>query len=328
MSFSSDGIANQESISRDNDEDGKKNSTSAKFIRKTSSKISWIELIQDMDEEDEKDPQDGDAVTLAISKSLNRMGNNILLDSLSESERTLLGGGSSSDEDENASKSGETSAEEGKDRKEDHTRLSNIWGSVFRGSGSSKNQNEREKHTNKTSRKTASLDEDKRRTSESAVEFMKRKAKRFSGALNKGQSWGNVVASGNSPNSRTILPPSSPMKSKNAITSLAPLGDGYFLTASQSNCIIKMWKSKAGMGVQFKENVVDTKRSLNRSNSSRGGLRKKNLNPKVDFVCDFEGHSSSGIMDLKVLDKKGRFLSVGEFALRYFTKQQNMKHNA
>ena len=86
----------------------------------------------------------------------------------------------------------------------------------------------------------------------------------------------------------------SPMEQKNAITLLAPLGDGYFLTASQSNCIIKMWKS---------------------SSEDDSELSQKNQNPKVDFVCDFEGHSSSGIMDLKVLDKKGRFLSAGEFAL-------------
>lgn len=63
-----------------------------------------------------------------------------------------------------------------------------------------------------------------------------------------------------------------------AITSIAVLSDGFFLTASRSGeKVIKMYKTVRG---------------------------------KIEFVRDFSGHKS-GISALATLDRKGRFLSAG-----------------
>ena len=67
-----------------------------------------------------------------------------------------------------------------------------------------------------------------------------------------------------------------------AITSIAVLNDGFFLTASRSGeKVIKMYKTVRG---------------------------------KIEFVRDFSGHKS-GISALATLDRKGRFLSAGMVSL-------------
>mmetsp|Transcript_14423 Transcript_14423/g.31344 ORF Transcript_14423/g.31344 Transcript_14423/m.31344 type:complete len:665 (+) Transcript_14423:298-2292(+) len=75
-----------------------------------------------------------------------------------------------------------------------------------------------------------------------------------------------------SDSSRTVVTTQSP------VTSMAALSDGFFLTASVSGNLIKMYKTVR-----------------------RG---------KVEFVRDFKGHKT-GVTALVVLDRKGRFLSAG-----------------
>jgi len=71
--------------------------------------------------------------------------------------------------------------------------------------------------------------------------------------------------------------------SKDAVTSIAALGDGSFLTGSRSDRIVKMWK--------VEKNVAGK--------------------PSVRFVRDFAGHST-GITSLARVDDKGRFLSASK----------------
>lgn len=76
-----------------------------------------------------------------------------------------------------------------------------------------------------------------------------------------------------------------------AITSIAVLSDGYILTASRSERMIKMFQ-----------------------------IVPSNADSKVEWVKEFRGHRS-GVTALVVLDKKGRFLSAGTVSreLKVFT---------
>jgi hypothetical protein len=84
-------------------------------------------------------------------------------------------------------------------------------------------------------------------------------------------------------------------KSHNAVTSIISLGqtgDGYFLTASKFDRVIKMWKA--------------ADKSLNVDGS--------NAVPDIKFVRDFVGHTT-GVTSLTRVDDKGRFLSASKDGL-------------
>jgi len=67
---------------------------------------------------------------------------------------------------------------------------------------------------------------------------------------------------------------------KDAVTSIVALGEGYFLTASKSDRVIKMWKLEDASG-------------------------------KLQFIRDFVGHSTA-ITCLAKVDAKGRFMSASK----------------
>lgn len=73
----------------------------------------------------------------------------------------------------------------------------------------------------------------------------------------------------------------------NPITSIAVLGNGYFLAASRLDRVIKMYKQLPFMG---------------------------DVSSKVEYVREFSEHKS-GVTDLRVLDSKGRFLSASMVSL-------------
>ena len=74
--------------------------------------------------------------------------------------------------------------------------------------------------------------------------------------------------------------------SKNAVTSIVALGEGYFLTASRYDRVIKMWR------------VTD---------KASGSSSK----PHMEFIRDFNGHNT-GVTCLTRIDNKGRFLSASK----------------
>ena len=82
---------------------------------------------------------------------------------------------------------------------------------------------------------------------------------------------------------------------RDTVTSITTLGNGYFLTASKYDRVIKMWKIAS-----------NDKDGLDAAASSRDGGEKS-----IVFVRDFIGHCT-GITCLAKVDDKGRFLSAGK----------------
>ena len=86
-----------------------------------------------------------------------------------------------------------------------------------------------------------------------------------------------------------------------AISSIVALGDGYFLTASKCDRVIKMWRATSSCcsskNVNHAYNIEDPNNGSSRDT--------------IEFVRNFVGHAT-GITCLAKVDDKGRFLSASK----------------